>query len=247
MVMNIFLAGAAGAVGKPLTSLLVSAGHRVAATTRSVGKVEMLRGLGAAPVVVDVFDAAALKQAVAKAKPDIVIHQLTDLPAGIGAGFDPALLADALARNARVRDEGTRNLIAAALAAGVRRVVAQSIAWVYAPGPEPHGEGDALNAPAEGSKGVSMRGVIALECQVLQTPSIDGLVLRYGQLYGPGTGRDHAEGAMPLHVDAAAYAALLAVDKGLPGVFNVAEPNGVIATAKAQRELGWRGGFRLPG
>jgi nucleoside-diphosphate-sugar epimerase len=239
--MNIFLAGAAGAVGKPLTQMLVAAGHRVTATTRSQAKADMLRALGAEPVVLDVFDAAALRQAVVGAQPDVVIHQLTDLPPAL----DPALMADALLRNARLRDEGTRNLIDAALAAGVQRMVAQSIAWTYAPGPEPHGEDDPLATPAQGTKGASMRGVIALETLVLQTPKITGWVLRYGQLYGPGTGRDKPEGNMPLHVDAAAHAALLAIDSGLPGAYNIAEPNAVIKTAKAQRELGWRADFRL--
>jgi nucleoside-diphosphate-sugar epimerase len=240
--MDIFLAGGAGAVGKPLTRLLVSAGHHVTATTRSSAKADMLRALGAEPVVLDVFDATALLRAVTRARPNIVIHQLTDLPPAL----DPALMPAALLRNARIREEGTRNLIDAALAAGVRRVVAQSIAWVYAPGPEPHGEEDPLNTPAAGECGASMRGVIALESQVLQMPSIDGLVLRYGALYGPGTGRDKPEGAMPVHVDAAAYAALLAIDKGSPGIYNVAEPNATIKTDKARRELDWRADFRLP-
>jgi nucleoside-diphosphate-sugar epimerase len=183
-----------------------------------------------------------LKQAVLAAKPDIVIHQLTDLPPGL----DPAKMADALVRNARIRDEGTRNLLQAALAAGARRMIAQSIAWIYAPGTTPHLESDPLNVEADGSYNVSIAGVVALETQTLQSPPLDGIVLRYGQLYGPGTGRDAPQGTAPVHVDAAAQAALLAIDRGAPGIYNIAEPNDLVATDKARRDLGFDASFRLP-
>ena len=149
-------------------------------------------------------------------------------------------------RNARIRRQGTANLVGAALAAGARRLIAQSIAWAYAPGPEPHAEADSLDSGAEGSRAVSVGGVIALEKHVLGASPIDGIVLRYGHLYGPGTGTEAA--AEPaVHVDAAANAALLAVERGTQGTFNVAEPNGYIATDKAVSELGWHAGFRLAG
>ena len=226
MGCRIFLAGATGAIGRRLTPLLLDAGHQVAGTTRSAAKAEELRALGAEPIVVDVFDAAALARAVAGVGPEIVIHQLTDLPKGL----EPRLMAEATVRNARVREEGTRNLVEAAIAAGARRLVAQSIAWMYAPGPEPHGEDDPLDRAADGPRAATVRGVIALESSVLNARSLAGVVLR---------------GASPLHVDAAAYAALLALDRGT-GAFNVAEPNGYIATDKARTELGWDAGFRLP-
>lgn len=239
---RIFLAGATGAIGQRLVPLLRTAGHHVAGTTRFEAKAATLRALGAEPVVVDVFDADALKQAVLAAKPDIVIHQLTDLPPGL----DPAKMADALVRNARIRDEGTRNLLQAALAAGARRMIAQRIAWIYAPGTTPHLESDPLNVEADGSYNVSIAGVVALETQTLQSPPLDGIVLRYGQLYGPGTGRDAPQGTAPVHVDAAAQAALLAIDRGAPGIYNIAEPNDLVATDKARRDLGFDASFRLP-
>ncbi|MBZ9708993.1 NAD(P)H-binding protein [Mesorhizobium sp. ESP7-2] len=241
MAYRIFLAGASGAIGRRLVPQLLAAGHQVTGTTRNADKAVRLEALGVEPVVVDVFDAAALSRAMLAARPDFVIHQLTDLPAGL----DPSRMADAVVRNARIRDEGTRNLVAAAAAAGVRRMVAQSIAWAYAPGPEPHAEADPLDGGASDNRGISVGGVIALETAVLDAP-FAGIVLRYGQLYGPGTGANTAAGASPLHVDAAAHAALLALDNGAPGIFNVAEPNGAVSTRKAAEELGWRADFRLP-
>ena len=237
---RIFLAGASGAVGQRLIPQLLAAGHEVMGTTRSAEKAEKLLALGVEPFVVDAFNAEALSRAMIAVRADIVIHQLTDLPPGL----DPSRMGEAIVRNARIRDEGTRNLVAAAASSGVRRMVAQSIAWAYAPGPEPHAETDPLDGGASGNRGISVGGVIALEKAVLNAP-FAGVVLRYGQLYGPGTGTDAAAGASPLHVDAAAYAALLALEKGAPGVFNVAEPNQAVSTQKAVRELGWRADFRL--
>ena len=117
--MTVFLAGAAGAVGRPLSLKLVAAGHRVVGTTRSADKAAWLTSIGVEPTIVDVYDAAALKAAVVAARPEVVLHQLTDLP----QVYDPATFPSALAGNARVRDEGTRNLVAAALAAGARRLI----------------------------------------------------------------------------------------------------------------------------
>ncbi|UVK50818.1 NAD(P)-dependent oxidoreductase [Mesorhizobium sp. AR02] len=238
---RIFLAGASGAIGQRLIPQFLAAGHQVTGTTRNANKAATLRALGVEPAVVDVFDAEALSRVMLAAKPDIVVHQLTDLPPGL----DPSRMGEAIVRNARIRDEGTRNLVAAAVASGVRRMVAQSIAWAYAPGPEPHAEADPLDGGASGNRGISVGGVIALEKAVLNAP-FEGVVLRYGQLYGPGTGTDAAAGASPVHVDAAAYAALLALDKGAPGIFNVAEPNQAVSTQRAVEELGWRADFRLP-
>ncbi|MGN8118609.1 NAD-dependent epimerase/dehydratase family protein [Labrys sp. 22185] len=238
---TIFLAGATGAIGAPLTRLLRQAGHRVVGTTRTPAKADALRELGAEPVVVDVFDRDALVAAVTAARPEIVIHQLTDLPPAL----DPARMADFVPRNARIRREGTANLVAAALAAGARRIIAQSIAWVYAPGPLPHAETALLNHGAEGPGAVSVQGVIALEDAVLQAPA-EGVVLRYGYLYGPGTGSDSPRRPMSVHVDAAALAALLAIDHGKPGAYNVAEASAELSTARALDELGWRADFRLP-
>ena len=241
MGRRIFLAGASGAIGQRLARLLIEAGHRVTGTTRSRRKADRLSALGVEPVVVDVFDAEALRLAVSSAHPEIVIHQLTDLPDGL----DPALMEKAVFANARIREEGTRNLVEAAIAAGASRLIAQSIAWIYAPGPEPHHEGDPLDRNAEGSRAVSIGGVIALEDRTLNSPPLEGVVLRYGQLYGPGTGFDAPKGASPVHVDAAAHAALLAMDRCPPGIFNIAEPNPHVATDKAREVLGWDPRFRL--
>lgn len=240
MGIRIFLAGASGAIGRRLVPQLLAAGHQVTASTRQAAKAEELRALGVDPVVVDVFDAGGLREAVVVATPQIVIHQLTDLPVGL----DPSRMAEATARNARIRDEGTRNLVEAAKAAGAKRLIAQSIAWAYAPGAEPHAETDPLDSGAEGGRAVSVGGVIALERHVLGAAPMTGIVLRYGRLYGPGTGTETAADPA-LHVDAAAHAALLAVEKGSQGAFNVAEPNSHVTADKAVSELGWDAGFRL--
>jgi hypothetical protein len=139
--------------------LLLNAGHRVVGTTRSTAKADGLRAAGVESVVVDVFDAPALSAAVLEAHPDIVVHQLTDLPPGL----DPSQMTEGTRRNARMRSQGTENLVAAALDAGVRRLVAQSIAWMYAPGKEPHSEDDVLDIDAGGTRAITMAGVATLE------------------------------------------------------------------------------------
>jgi len=244
MPLTIFLAGAAGVIGRRLVPLLLERGYEVHGTTRSPARASDLERAGAHPIVLDAFDRGAVLSAVAAVRPDVLIHQLTDL----AGGFEPENLAETRARNSRLRTEGTRNLVEAARAAGVRRLIAQSIAWVYAPGREPHVEGDPLDRTAEGTQAVTVQGVVALEEAVLGAASgassIEGLVLRYGRFYGPGAGETPA-GVPPLHVDAAASAALLAVERGSPGVYNVAEPGPTTDVDKARRELGWDPGFRL--
>jgi nucleoside-diphosphate-sugar epimerase len=240
--MKIFLAGATGAIGRRLTPLLLAAGHTVTGTTRSADKAEDLKAQGAEAVVIDVFDAKSLHDAVLSAQPNIVIHQLTDLP----QVFDPARLGDVLHRNTRLREEGTPNLVAAARAVGARRLIAQSIAFAYAEGPQPHAESDPIASTAgDQPSAITARGVRALESAVLNARGIEGIVLRYGRLYGPGTWNSPNARA-PLHVDAAAHAALLAVTRGTAGVYNIAEDDGAVAIEKARRELGFDPDFRLP-
>jgi nucleoside-diphosphate-sugar epimerase len=238
--VKIFLAGAGGAIGRRLTPLLRAAGHDVVGTTRSPGKVAVLQALGADPVVVDVFDAAALARAVAAAAPDVVMHQLTDLAFAPGTPqYD-----EALDRNARLRIEGTRNLAAAAQAAGVRRLIAQSIAFVYAPGDGARAESDSLDLAAAGARKRTVDGVVALEQASLELP--EGIVLRYGYLYGPGTWFESGQRAKPaLHVDAAAQAALLAMIQGKRGIYNIAEDDGAVSIDKARRDLGFDPAFRI--
>lgn len=239
---TILVAGASGVVGRRLCRLLLEDGWRVTGTTRTPEKASELAALGVLPVVVDVFDAAALRQAVVDAQPTAVVHQLTDLPDGL----DPAQMAEARVRNARIRDEGTRNLIAAAVAAGsVHRFVAQSIAFAYAPGPTPYVEESPLNlnSPDDGAA-LSARAVAHLERQVRESPFV-GIVLRYGKFYGPGTGFDAPPPGGPVHVDAAADAARRALTHGTPGVYNIAEEDGTISSRKATETLGWDSGFRI--
>ena len=179
--MRVFVAGASGVIGVRLVPLLVAAGHEVAGMTRSPGKAGRLRDLGAEPVVCDVFDADALLDAVVAFEPEAVVNELTDLP------DRPATTNDA---NARMRREGTRNLLAAAKAAAASRFVAQSVAWPLA--------GDAGAAVGE------------LERLVL---AAGGVVLRYGRLYGPDTYYEEGKPPPPrVHVDDAARRTLPALE-----------------------------------
>lgn len=241
MPCRVLIAGATGAIGRRLMPLVREVGHTTGGMTRSAVKAEYLRTIGVEPLVVDVFDAGALADAVASFRPEVVIHQLTDLPQGLVADR----MDEAITRNARIRNEGTRNLVQCAIAAGAHRLVAQSIAWAYAPGPEPHAEGDSLDLNAKGSRAVSVGGVVALENWTLDAIALEGVVLRYGHIYGPGTGTDRPTSPPSLHVDAAAYAALLAIEAAATGIFNIAEPNPHVATEKARTQLGWDGDFRV--
>jgi len=200
----------------------------------------MLRELGIEPVVVDAFDADALVRAVATARPDVVMHQLTDLPSAPGTpGYSAAQQA-----NHRLRVEATRNLMQAVKIAGARRVVAQSIAFVYAPGDGMRIETDPLDLAAESVRQLTVQGIVALEHEILGTPGIDGVVLRYGYLYGPDTWYDAPPKPPSVHVDAAAHAAWLALNKGT-GLYNIAEDDGAVSSAKARRDLGFDPAFRM--
>lgn len=193
--MRIFIAGASGVIGVRLIPLLVDGGHVVAGMTRSPGKTCLLRELGARPVVCDVFDFGALTRAVSAFGPDVVFHQLTDLPDQEG---DIALFRD---RNDRMRTEGTRNLLAAAAGAKADRVIAQSISW------EP---------PSERRRAATA----AHERAVLQA---GGVVIRYGQFHGPGTYYEGDPPEPPrIHVDDAARQTLPAL-AAPPGVTLVAD------------------------
>jgi nucleoside-diphosphate-sugar epimerase len=238
--MRIFLAGATGAIGRRVALLLRQAGHEVTGTTRTADKSPRLRELGVTPAVVDVFDADALAEAVAVARPEIVIHQLTDLTSAPGTPGYPA----AQEANRRIRIEGTRNLMRAAQRAGARRAIAQSIAFIYPPGEIMRTEDDPLDLAAEGVRQWTVQGIIELEQRVLTTVGIDGIVLRYGYFYGPDTWYDQPPKSPSVHVDAAAHAAVIAVSTG-GGVYNVAEDCEIVSSARAKRELGFDPAFRM--
>jgi nucleoside-diphosphate-sugar epimerase len=237
--MKIFLAGASGAIGRRLVPLLREAGHDVIGMTRSADVARELETAGTRAVIVDVFDADALKRAVVDTRPEIVMHQLTDLPRVLG---DEAQLAAAYPRNARIRIEGTRNLVAAANAASARRFIVQSVAFAYAPGKEPYVETDPLNL-VDGPRLVTVRAAADMEQQVLDS-GMEPVVLRYGLLYGPGTWSEGPARKPPVHVDAAAHAALLALTRK-PGIFNIADDDGTVSIEKARREWGFDPAFRL--
>jgi nucleoside-diphosphate-sugar epimerase len=183
--VRIFVAGASGVIGVRLVPLLAADGHTVAGMTRSPGKTGLLRDLGAQPVVCDVFDLEALTRALAAFRPEVVFHQLTDLPDDAGD------IARSGERNDRMRTEGTRNLLRAAAAAGADRFIAQSISWEL---PSPGRRA----ATAEHERAVLRAG---------------GVVIRYGQLYGPGTYYPDAPPEPPrIHVDDAARQTLPALE-----------------------------------
>jgi nucleoside-diphosphate-sugar epimerase len=171
--MKIFLAGATGVVGRLLLPLLVEAGHEVVGMTRNAARIGQIETAGGQPVVVDAFDREAMLAALRSARPDVVIHQLTDL-----SGRD-------FAANSRLRIEGTRNLVDAAQAVNVQRMIAQSISWIYVPGHVPATEDEPLDLDAPPPRGQMVTAVQSLERAVAEMPV--GVVLRYGMLYGPGT------------------------------------------------------------
>lgn len=238
---RIFVAGATGAIGIRMCRLLVADGYAVTGATRVPEKTALLKALGVEPVVVDVFDADKLREVVVASQPDVVVHQLTDLPPGL----DPSKMAEARVRNARLREVGTKNLVAAAVAAGARRIVAQSIAFAYAPGAQPYDESAPLNVhAADDAAGVTARAVASMEQQVLAGP-FAGIVLRYGKLYGPGTGFETPAPGGPVHVDAAADAARRAIGMDGSGIYNIAEDDGTVSIIKARQMLKWDPAFRI--
>ncbi|HSK49421.1 MAG TPA: NAD(P)-dependent oxidoreductase [Solirubrobacterales bacterium] len=235
--MKVFVAGAGGAIGRPVVRQLVGAGHEVVGTTRSVERAEAIREAGAEAVVCDVFDAEALREAVVAAEPEVVLHALTALP----QRFKPR--SDYLAATNRVRSEGTRNLVAAAKAAGARRIVAESVAFFYEPEGEPVKVEEApLFRDPPGRFAAARDALAELEERVTGAEGLEGLVLRFGWLYGPGThfGRDGSMAEETLkrrnpvigpgtgvfsfvHVDDAASAILATLARGSPGIYNVVD------------------------
>jgi 2-alkyl-3-oxoalkanoate reductase len=238
--MKVFVAGGAGAIGRRLVPLLVDAGHEVAATTTSSAKERALFELGATPLVMDGLDREAVLDAVSQAEPEVVVHEMTGLSGATNLrNFDRVF-----ATTNRLRTQGTDHLLAAAQAVGARRFVAQSFAgWNYGrSGPLVKTEQDPLDPAPLGSMRRSLAAFRHLEAAVLAADGVDGYVLRYGNLYGPGTSTAEdgvfvellRKRQMPLvgggggiwsflHVDDAATATLAAIEGGGPGIYNICD------------------------
>jgi len=241
--MKVFIAGGTGAVGKRLVPLLASAGHDVYATTRSAGKADELRRLGAEPVVLDILDREAVEAAIAAARPEVIVHQATAL-ADVGGDFRK--FAQEFAPTNRLRTEGTDNLLAAAMASGVRRFVAQSFtSWPYAKVGGPiKTEDDPLDPdPPEAASGM-LAAVRHVEERVTGADGLEGVVLRYGGFYGPGTSlTEEGESSwleairkrkFPVvgggtgiwsfvHIDDVATATKAAIESDVTGIYNVVD------------------------
>ena len=236
MAMRVLVAGSTGAIGRPLVKRLVAAGHETFAGTRSEQRAEELRKLGATPVVADALDEDAVEAAVATAAPEAIVNQLTAIPRDL----DPRKMQRQFEPTNRLRRFGTANLMGAAARHGVRRVVAQSIAFAYRPtGRDLWTETDSLYTDV----GEIIRAVAELERQTLETEGVDGIVLRYGFFYGPGTSYAASDGPgaenvrrrrFPIigngagvwswiHVDDAAAATVAALERGAPGIYNVVD------------------------
>ena len=238
-MMRVFVAGATGAIGRQVVPRLVAAGHEVTGMTRSESKREMIRDLGAVPVVADALDPDQVADAVGRARPDVIVHELTAL-----TGVERYTERDAAATN-RLRTEGTDHLLSAGQAAGVQRFVAQGVAGfgAYARSGGPvKTEDDPLDpAPVP-----EMRGTLAairhLEAAVLGAGWTEGIVLRYGVFYGPGTSLASGQEQFELirkrkfpvvgdgggvwsfiHIADAAEATVAAVEHGARGVYNVVD------------------------
>jgi nucleoside-diphosphate-sugar epimerase len=235
--MRVFVAGASGVIGGPLVGQLVEAGHEVTAMTSSDANAERLSAAGAVPAVCDALDPDAVNAAVTAARPEVVVNELTRLP----RDYNPRTL-DYGPTN-RVRREGGRNLIAAARSAGARRFITQSIAFLYAPEGAAVVDEDArpwTDAPGQFRDGVN--AMLEHEREALGADGLEGLVLRYGQFYGPGTyyaadgsigervrrrqfpivGR--GEGMFSfIHIDDAAAATVAALERGAPGIYNITD------------------------
>jgi nucleoside-diphosphate-sugar epimerase len=238
--MKVFVAGASGAIGKSLVPQLIAAGYDVVAMTHSAKSSPQLRAMGAEPVVADALDRAAVARVMRETRPEIVIHELTAL-SGVK---DFAHFDDEFALTNRLRTEGTDYLLEAARAVGVRRFIAQSFGnWDYArTGSAPKTEEDALDPNPPRNQTKSLEAIRYLESAVLGAEGMEGIALRYGNLYGPGTNmaRDGDIAAMVrkrmfpvigdgagvwsfIHVDDAASATVAAIQQGEPGVYNICD------------------------
>jgi nucleoside-diphosphate-sugar epimerase len=226
--MRVFLAGGTGAIGQPLVRKLATQGHDVTVFTRDEARVSALGVPGVVAAVGDALDAETLTQAVARAQPEIVVNQLTNLP----QTTSPAALKRGLTNTSRLRTEASATLVRAARAAGARRVIAQSIGFIYRPGSGERTERDPLWADARGMIGLVARPVAALESVTLgagdEAGGTDGVVLRYGAFYGPGTYYDH-EGAFVTMIKRR----MLPIPSGQQGLFGFVSLNDAVSATMA--------------
>jgi nucleoside-diphosphate-sugar epimerase len=243
--MRVFVAGATGAIGRPLVTRLLAAGHEVSAMTRSPERAAALRGRGVEAVVCDAYDADGVHRAVTDARPEVVVHQLTDLPQKI----DPRRYAAAIAGTNRLRRETGPTFVRAARDSGARRLVVQSIAFALkSQGAWAHDETAPLATDAPGAVGDAGQAVAELEETVTGAEGIEGVILRYGFFYGPGTAYGPGGGTSEeiarrrfpvvgkgtgrfsfVHIDDAADATVLALDRGAPGIYHVTDDEPVAA------------------
>jgi len=235
--MKVFVAGGTGAIGRPLIAELLAKGHALVALTRSPEKAQALLKQGIEPAIADVFDPDAVKAVVRRAQPEVVIEQLTALP----KTYTRESMNAAAAFNSRIRLEGGANVLAAAQAAGVRRYLRQSVAFYAIPGPELADEDTPLAFEASPAVAAGAREIAELENCLLGKPNIEGIVLRYGFFYGPGTwfnpdgdvAQQVRQQQFPivgngagvwswLHIADAAIATVAAAEQGNPGIYLIA-------------------------
>jgi 2-alkyl-3-oxoalkanoate reductase len=245
--MKVFVAGATGALGRALVPQLVARGHEVVGMTRSASKQDLVRSLGARPVVADALDPDAVAQAVASAEPEVIVHQLTALsgPMSMRDARRPDRSVAATMTN-RLRTEGTDHLLAAGRAVGARRFVAQSFGAIRSArtGGPVQTEADPIDADSPAPPPTAQAALLYLERAVTTIQWGEGLALRYGGFYGPGTSislAPDAQMAAPIrrrrfpivgegggvwslvHIEDAAAATAVAVERGRAGVYNVVE------------------------
>jgi 2-alkyl-3-oxoalkanoate reductase len=235
--MKIFVAGGTGAIGRPLIAKLLAKGHVLVALTRSPEKAQALVKQGIEPAIADVFDADAVKTVVSRAQPEVVIEQLTALP----KTYTRESMNAAAALNTRIRLEGGANVLAAAQAVGVRRYLRQSVAFYAIPGPGLANEDTPLAFDASPAIAAGARELTELEHGLLGTHNMEGIVLRYGFFYGPGTwfnpdgdvAKQVRQQQFPiigngkgvwswLHIEDAALATVAAAEQGNPGIYLIA-------------------------
>jgi nucleoside-diphosphate-sugar epimerase len=236
--MKIFVAGGTGAIGRPTINHLLARGHHVVALTRTEERAQALAAQGIEPAIADVFDAESVKAAVIRAQPEVVIEQLTALP----RTYSRESMNATAALNTRIRSEGGGNVLAAAKAAGVRRFLKQSMAFWGIPGTGLADESTPLSIDASPAVAADARLVLDTERRLLQTPDLEGIALRYGFFYGPGTwfnsdgdvGQQVRQQQFPIvgngdgvwswiHIEDAARGTVAAVEQGNPGVYLIVD------------------------